>query len=382
MVDNRDTYWKLVRATTAVALLLIASLLTVQADAPQTAAAPPAPIFLTSEANDFVVDPTPTATPSPTPVPTEDPTPTPEPAPDDWFSYLNSMRDMADLPHLGRVTQWCDAGELHARYMVKNNTVSHSETYGNEWYSSEGNAIAQSGNVLGTWTLDATDKYAIDSWMQSPFHAIGVLDPKLQATGYGSYREDIGNIRMAAVLDVIRGRGTIPSSVEYPVMWPGDGSTVGITTHLGGCYPNPLSSCPGYTTPSGTPIIMQIGSGYVTPNVTAHSLKKNGNPVESCLFTEVSYDSPNSSEEYLARSIMAARDAIVIMPRNKLSRGAVYTVSVTVNGQTHEWSFNVATLTADAPVEAAFAPAEAAQAPAVPAQEPGAGPKGARGMPG
>ena len=373
MDDSRDTYRKLVRATSAVALLLILSLLTVQAEAPQTAAAPPPPIYLTSEAQDFVVDPTPTPTPSPTPAPTDVPTPTPEPVPDDWFSYLNSMRDMADLPNLGQVAQWNDAGELHARYMVKNNVVSHSESYGNPWYSSDGNAIAQSGNVLGTWTLDATDQYAIDSWMQSPFHAIGILDPKLQATGFGSYREDIGNIRMGAALDVIRGLSRVPSSVVFPVMWPGDGSTTGLTMHLGG-YPNPLSGCPGYVAPSGAPIIMQIGAGEVTPNVTAHSLKKNGNLVQSCLFTEASYSNANSYEQSLGRSILSARDAIVIMPKTKLIRGATYTVSVTVNGATHEWSFKVATLTADAPAELAYGPV-------LPLSEVRQGPKGVRGTP-
>ncbi|GAH44015.1 unnamed protein product, partial [marine sediment metagenome] len=36
-----------------------------------------------------------------------------------------------------------------------------------------------------------------------------------------------------------------------------------------------------------------------------------------------------------------SRDAIILIPRNPLTPGASYTVSITVSGQTHTWSFTV-----------------------------------------
>ena len=354
-----------------MATVLVLSLLSAQADAPQVADSPPSFAFLTAEAQGFPPDPTATPTPSPTPVPTD--VPTRIPANQDWFGHINSYRDVARLPHLAELESWCEGGALHARYMVKNNSVTHSESPGNQWYTSQGAMAGQNSNILGVWDLDATDQYAIDAWMQSPFHAVGILDPELLATGFGSYREDAGNIRMAAALDVIRGLGQMPPEVGFPIMWPGEGSTIGITMHVGGS-PDPLSSCPGYSAPAGVPIIMQMGPGHITVSVTAHSLRKNGVPVESCLFTEASYTSPSSGEEFLGRSILGARDAIVLVPKTKLIHGATYTPSVTVNGQTYEWSFRVATLTSDAPAEDAYGPV-------VPVEQVGSQPGRARGAP-
>jgi hypothetical protein len=43
----------------------------------------------------------------------------------------------------------------------------------------------------------------------------------------------------------------------------------------------------------------------------------------------------------LGRNILNARDAVVLIPRDPLTPGTRYTVSITVNGQTHAWSFTV-----------------------------------------
>lgn len=262
------------------------------------------------------------------------------PPPGNWLPYVNYYRALAELPPVTENPTWSDGCWEHARYMVKNDYIGHSEDTDNPWYTPEGLAAAQSSNAMVSYSVSTSDEYAIDLWMRGPFHAVGIIDPALLQTGYGSYREADGGYQMGAALDVIRGLGSIPSSIEFPIQWPADGMTVLISLHWGE-HPDPLTSCPGYSAPSGLPIILQIGFGDLTPSVTAHSFMQGSTLLDHCVFDETSYTNPDSSDQDLGRSILNARDVIVLIPREPLAPGSRYTVSITVNGQTHTWSFTV-----------------------------------------
>jgi uncharacterized protein YkwD len=257
-----------------------------------------------------------------------------------WLAYLNQYREMGRLSPLAVNKEWGKGGWYHSRYMVKNDEVGHGEDPANAWYTQEGHLAAESGNLVGSWNKNATDKYAIDAWMQAPFHAVGILDPALQSVGFGSFREQDGGVQMGATLDVLRGQQEIPASVRFPVIWPGDGSVVPIGSHWGE-YPNPLSSCPGYSAPSGLPIILQLGAGQLTPSVSRHNIKAGSTILEHCFFDETNYTNPEASAQSLGRAILDLRDAIVLIPRQPLVPGTTYTVSITVNGRTYGWSFRV-----------------------------------------
>jgi len=272
--------------------------------------------------------------------PTPTPTATPTSPPPGWLIYVNYYRGMAELPPVTENASWSYGDWLHARYIVKNDVVQHTEDPSNPWCTPEGLAAAQASNLTSHYDVNASDEYAIDSWMQAPFHAVAVLDPQLLQVGYGSYREADGGLQMGAGLDVIRGLGSIPLFVEFPVKWPSDGASVPLTLHWGE-YPSPLTSCPGYSSPSGLPIILQIGPGNLIPNVTSHSFMQGSTPLEHCVFDETSYSNPDGSQQRLGRGILNSRDAIILIPRNPLTPGASYTVSITVSGQTHTWSFTV-----------------------------------------
>ena len=106
-----------------------------------------------------------------------------------------------------------------------------------------------------------------------------------------------------------------------------------------------MSACAGYTAPSGLPILLQIGSGAVTPNVTAHSFTQDGAPLDHCVFDETTYVHPDGGTQNTGRNILNARDAIVLIPRQPLAPGATYQVSMTVSGQVYVWTFTVAAAT-------------------------------------
>jgi uncharacterized protein YkwD len=277
--------------------------------------------------------------PTPTPLPTPTPTATPLPPPTTWLSYVNWFRVQANLTTVAENSSWSNGGYLHGRYMVKNDYIGHSEDPGNPWYTAEGLAAAQNGNVAVSSSVSASDYSMINIWMTGPFHAVGILDPKLHTTGFGNYHEADGGWQSGATLDVLRGRGLVPASVTFPVRYPRSDGQLWLLSYTGGEYPNPILGC-GYSTPTGGPIILQLGTGSLTPNVTAYSLMQGSTPLTACVYDETNYSFPGDAPgQSLGRSVLGSRDAIVMIPQQPLQQGQIYTVSITTNGNTHTWSF-------------------------------------------
>ncbi len=287
--------------------------------------------------------PTPSPTPTNPPVPTNTPVPTPDPG-DGWLGYINFLRGLSGLPSVTENGTWSNGAWWHSCYMVQNDYVGHDEVPGNPCYTDQGDEAAGNSNVMVSSSPSSTDQYAIDLWMEGPFHGVAIMDPQLEVVGFGSYREAVGTWQMGATLDVARGKTSAePPSGTYPVMWPGDGQSTTILGYRGTEWPDPLASCPGisadYWNPSGPPIYVQIGSGNLTPNVTATSFRRGSTQLEHCVFDETSYSNPSSSTQSTGRWILNTRDAIVIMPKEPLEAGRTYTASITANGNTYTWSF-------------------------------------------
>ena len=257
---------------------------------------------------------------------------------EDWLARVNVYRAAASLPPVTEDRVLSAGDRCHAAYIVKNEELRHGEDFWNRFYTSRGRAAAEQSNLFQSSDADDTDNWVIDAWMQSPFHAVGLLDPRLREVGYGSYREPGGAVETGAALNVIAGIRRAPA--VYPVFWPGDGSTVPLDQHWGG-FPSPLSSCADYAAPSGLPLILQLGPGDLVPTVAASSLTSDGRLLEHCVFTESSYRNPNQAQQHLGRSILAARDAVVLVPRVPLTPGATYTASISVGGRSYTWSFGV-----------------------------------------
>ena len=267
--------------------------------------------------------------------------------PPDWLQLLNEYRAAALLPPVMEDLNFQTGCVNHSTYCVKNNVLVHAEDPTLPFYTVEGDQAGRNGNVMASGTVATTDQTAIDLWMSGPFHAIGILDPRLERTGFGSYREVKAGWQMAATLDVLRGRNQAKPAA-FPVIWPANGRSMPARCSGGtrACYgggesPDPLASCPGYTTPSGLPLVVQLGKGGVTPNVTGHALQKNGAPVEHCVFDETTYTNADASMQSLGRSVLGSHDAIVLVPRAPLEKGQAYTASITTNNVTYTWTFGV-----------------------------------------
>ena len=254
----------------------------------------------------------------------------------DWLATVNLYRGVANLPAVTELTDLSSGDALHAQYMVANDEIGHSEDPAKSGYSAAGNAAAQHSNVAGTSDQSAGFGWAIDAWMSGPFHAVGIIDPLLSQSGFGIAHDGSGNLKTAAALDVISSRSGTAGT--YPILFPGDGQSVPIASYGGHEGPDPLTSCPGYTAPTGLPVIAQLAA---TPSVTAHTLTRDGTSLDHCAFDETSYANPDANAQSTGRAVLGGRHAVVIVPKQALEKGATYQASITSGGQTTTWSFSV-----------------------------------------
>ena len=250
-----------------------------------------------------------------------------------WLARFNAWRGNAALPALTENATWSQGDYDHALYMVKNNLITHYETSGTPYYTSAGDTAARNSNIYVSSSTSTTDDQAIDWWMQAPFHALGMDDPRLTSTGFGSYRESKSGWDMGAALDVLRGNSF--SGGNYPVYFPGNGSTEPLTSYTGNESPDPLQACSGYTAPAGLPVFIQVGGNVATTAGAVHSFTANGAPLAHCVI-----DSHNSA----VGSNLTSRGAVILIPRQPLQSGVKYTVALTVNNIPYTWSFTVGVL--------------------------------------
>jgi uncharacterized protein YkwD len=258
-----------------------------------------------------------------------------------WLRHLDAYRASGGLPGVVFDARWNLDAISHARYTVHEDVLGHAERTSSPWYTAGGDEAARNGNVMASGSETAGEEYIIDLWMKGPFHALGILDPRLERTGFGLFRDDSGRYRSAATLDVIRGRTRATTDVTWPVLWPGPGGRVPIGSYDTTEYPDPLSGCPGYRAPSGLPIIAQFGTGRANPIVAASAFLRDGQPAEHCVYTEHTYANSHETEQAFGRAVLAGRDAVVLVPKAPLVQGSIYSASLTVNGVEHVWAFTI-----------------------------------------
>lgn len=246
-----------------------------------------------------------------------------------WLDRLNAWRASTNLPPLSENTTWDQGDYNHAQYMVMDDLVTHYEVSTEPYYTAAGDTAARNGNIQVSSTTATTDEAAIDWWMGAPFHALGMMDPRLTSTGFGSFRYVKAGWQAGFTLDTLRGNSFTGGT--YPVYFPGNGSSVPLTSYSGNEFPDPLQACPGYTTPVGLPLFVEVG-GNVATTATAASVTGNGTTLQSCVI-----DSNNSA----VGSNLTTRGAVIIIPRQPLIAGVQYVVNVTVNGTPYTWTFTV-----------------------------------------
>ncbi|GEM_PF-6096510 len=243
-----------------------------------------------------------------------------------WLDRLNSYRATAGLAPLAEVPAWSEAARLHSNYLVINDRAGHTEDPSLPGYTPQGAAAGANGNVISsTGQLGEAD--AIDAWMTAPFHALGMLDPRLTATGFGlvSNQADPG-VRAAATLDVIRGLNWSVTWPSAPVVWPGPSQVVPVGSYDGNEWPDPLGGCgPGWTAPTGLPVIFQMPNVVLSAVASVDGVSNTG---AVCVVTAENFVASTASSQQLGRDVLKARNAVLVIPRTPIANGQTVSVNL------------------------------------------------------
>ena len=270
----------------------------------------------------------------------------------DWLTVLNSYRTSAHLPPVTDDPTFSDGDFQHSRYIAKNygdqinrrvnlGAEMHHEDPSKPWFSKEGAIAGLASDVDEMWDPSGSAKasWAIDDWMQGPFHRISLLDPQLHRVGYGSFCTEGVCIAALNVHGDSDHRLTRPVPLAAPITYPPDGGTISTNSFIAE-WPDPLTSCPGYEAPAGFPITLQLGM-LVEPGISRYALTTQGGAsVEACAFDDSSYANLDSASQSIGRDVLRNYGAIVIVPREPLRPGG-YAVEITAGDERDRWSFTV-----------------------------------------
>ncbi len=270
-----------------------------------------------------------------------------------WLAELNRDRAAVELPPVVEDPALSDGDLKHARYVVMNYPARaqlggemHGEDPSKPGYTTEGNAAAKQSNVAPYWynpppapLPPATPSVLfINVWLAAPFHRASILFPDLHHVGFGQFCQERA---CAAALDTSEALKPVsdPAPFAKPVFFPPQKYPVALVD-LPGEWPNPASSCSGYTFPVGLPITIQLGNNF-DAHLSSYALTQGSKPVEACGYDAMTYVNPNADDQARARTALHWNGEVVIVPRMPLERGATYEVSATVNDQPYHWSFTV-----------------------------------------
>jgi Cysteine-rich secretory protein family len=250
------------------------------------------------------------------------------PATADWLTTVNYYRAMAGVGPVVEDASMSAGATNHSCYMLYNG-ISHDETPGLQGYTPTGDVAGNSGNVAVSSAINTSARSHVELWMSGPFHAIGVLRPNLQSTGFGKCDLDsTPQWHSGATLDVINGLVSAAKSTA-PILFPGDGSTTNLSRFVAES-PSPMTYC-GWSGAAGLPLIALMPEAANSPSASLTG--PSGQPVEVCVLSAANTDG-------VAKQILQGDNAVIIAPRTVLGAGT-YTVSASTSARSVNWSFTV-----------------------------------------
>lgn len=268
-------------------------------------------------------------------------TPAPPAAGANWLEVMNYYRTTAGLAPVVEEPAWTDGQIKHIAYL-KNTPASlisgqyanlHTENPASPWYTPEGAAAAGSSNI----GYGATQRDAMESWLTAPFHAIGIMRPRLTRAAFAL---DGGT----AMLDVIRGLGTPPANPTN-VFFPGNGASTTLSRFFGE-LPDPREGCSAdWQRFSGLPIfalLTQAPAAGTTARLELPSGVTLSTGADLCVHTGDTFNSSDPIYGATGKSILTSDKAVMVIPRAPLGQG-LHRVTISQPGRADiSWSFTVA----------------------------------------
>jgi len=262
--------------------------------------------------------------------------------PADWLGTVNHYRTASGLAAVTEEPSWSDGIRKHLTYLqqtpaelrVGEYANAHRENPASPWYTLEGDQAGRLSN-LG-WGSD--DRTVIEGWMNAPFHAIGILRPRLNRAAFARNKGSAG-------LDVIRGLGT--ATTTGPVLFPANGST-NFLDRFTGESPDPTEPCGnGFT---GLPLIAMLEAPPAA-GTTATLRLPDGRTLRQgadlCVVTAETFQTTDPVYGQTGVSILNGARAVLVIPRQPLLPGSHQATVDPKNGNVIRWSFQQADLFED-----------------------------------
>lgn len=258
-----------------------------------------------------------------------------------WLETLNYYRLSSGVDPVTENAAQSAAALKHSIYLAKSDPKyftgkyvnPHSENPESPYYTPEG---ANSGTNL---TSVGKESEAIDSWMQAPLHAIGLLRDNLKTTGYASVLNERTKSYHTG-LDVING---LKGDRRKIITFPGNGSFTRLYKFTGES-PDPRESCgKDWKEFRGLPIFASFLS---TPprDITGSVVTPSGTTLtpgaDLCIVSEHSWISTDPVINY-GIDIVRGDHLVLVIPKTTLSAGQ-YSVTLTGSGMASlNWKFTV-----------------------------------------
>jgi hypothetical protein len=278
----------------------------------------------------------------------------PAAAADDWLGEINRYRAAAGEPAVVDQPSLDAALAAHLKYLENDQAYEtgqyaspHTENPAAPDHTNAGTTEgARSDIALGSPGVFASGTAAVDSWWESPFHAIGMLRPGLTYVAL-ALAPDGG----AAALDILTGLGA--GSASSPVLFPGNGIVTNLSAYSGSEFPDPLPSC-GWPDSGryGLPLIAllpQAPAAGLSATLAGPAGNESSAAGTLCIVDEDTYVSPDPTFGPTGLEILEGDQAVLLIPRSPLANGG-YTADITQQGQPDViWSFSEGTVPAPAP---------------------------------
>lgn len=253
------------------------------------------------------------------------------------------LRGLSNSPTVTEDATMSAAAANHARYIVENDELAHSEDSTNAFYTPEGHGAAMRGLPWGA-SMQLGYEDAFLAWQQAPFHILAILNPSYLQFGYAEYF-DAASASMTWGVTLVVDNEQGPASgglYETPLVFPGEGAESPIALYWGET-PSPLSACPGYVEPAGLPLVASFGLFAGDQEILSTELLDLDTltAVEHCAFDDQSYTFPDQAWLDVAKAILDGYEAIVIIPRSPLTPGGQYRATVRSMLGEATWTFSV-----------------------------------------
>jgi hypothetical protein len=168
------------------------------------------------------------------------------------LAKVNLYRAAAGVPAVTLDPVISDGAQKHVEYLARNCAAptldAHHEDPSLPGYTPEGAKAGMSSVIY--FGLDSLEE-AVDGWMSTVYHRVGIIEPSLTRVGFGFAFAPGCGVRTYGALDVVSGIGG--NDTTGVVLYPGR-SQPSVPVNLGSEIPNPMDEV--------TRGIDQYGLGY------------------------------------------------------------------------------------------------------------------------